>query len=83
MQKHHIATIANSKSPLRGGPWTLRFEELFAKAGMRLNSRENTVPIEGHQGPHPQRYHEIVYERLAQEIATPDTELNRLVTLGR
>jgi hypothetical protein len=106
-QKHHMATIANKKSPLRGGPWTPRFEKLFARAGMRPKDRENIVPIEGHQGPHPQRYHDIVYrrlntalgdcrtiadcrvklthalEKLANETATPGTELNRLVTLGK
>ena len=74
---------------------------------MRLKDRENIIPIPGHRGPHPQRYHEIVYRRLqealgechtlvecrarltsalkklANEIATPGTELNRLVTLGK
>ncbi|KFE63253.1 AHH domain-containing protein [Hyalangium minutum] len=106
-QKHHIATVANKKSALRGGPWTPLFEKLFARAGMRLKDAENIVPIEGHRGPHPQRYHEVIYERLvralgncssisqcrpqltdalrrlANEIATPGTELNRLVTLGQ
>jgi hypothetical protein len=106
VENHHIGTIANKKSTLRGGPWTQRFEKLFAKAGMRLNDAENIVPIQGHKGPHPQRYHEIVYrrldealgecstiaecrgrltkalKRLANEISTTGTELNRLVTLG-
>jgi len=106
-ENHHIGTIANKKSTLRGGPWTPRLEDLFARAGMRLKDRENIVPIQGHKGPHPQRYHDIVFERLrealgdcssiaecrpkltraldrlAQEIATPGTELNRLVTLGK
>jgi len=106
-QKHHIGTIANRKSSLRGGPWTPLFEELFARAGMRLQDAENIVPIRGHKGPHPQRYHQIVYRRLqralgdcssitecrenltrelrdlAEEIATPGTELNQLVTLGK
>jgi len=73
---------------------------------MRLKDAENIVPIQGHRGPHPQRYHELIYERLenalgdcasiaecrarllpalddlARKIATPGTELNRLVTLG-
>jgi hypothetical protein len=107
VENHHIGTIANRKSLLRGGPWTQRFEKLFARAGMRLKDRENIVPIQGHKGPHPQRYHEIVYERLraamgncssiaecrvrltrelralAEEIATPETELNLLVTQGK
>jgi hypothetical protein len=67
-EKHHMATIANKKSTLRGGPWTQRFEELFARAGMRLKDRENIVPIKGHKGPHPQRYHEIVYRRLREAL---------------
>jgi hypothetical protein len=106
-EKHHIATIANKKSTLRGGPWTPLFEELFARAGMRLKDAENVVSLQGHKGPHPQRYHDIVYGRLrralgdcrsiaecrarllptlddlAKQIATPGTELNRLVTLGK
>ena len=106
-EKHHIGTIANRKSTLRGGPWTPLLEKLFARAGMRLTDPENIVSLRGHKGPHPQRYHETVYERLqgalgdcrsitvcrtelvrelrslAEEIATPGTELNRLVTLGK
>ncbi|MFL5346182.1 MAG: AHH domain-containing protein, partial [Hyalangium sp.] len=106
-EKHHIATNANKKSTLRAGPWTPRFEDLFARAGKRLRDLENIVPIKGHKGPHPQRYHDIVYTRLlealgdcgsiaecrarllpalddlARDIATPGTELNRLVTLGK
>jgi hypothetical protein len=106
-ERHHIGTVANKKSSLRGGPWTPLFEKLFARAGMRLNDAENIVPIQGHKGPHPRQYHETVYERLrealgdcrtitecrtelnrelralAEEIGTPGTELNRLVTLGQ
>ncbi|WP_232293537.1 AHH domain-containing protein [Stigmatella aurantiaca] len=106
-ENHHIGTIANEISAVRGGPWTPRLRELFAKAGMRLKDPENVVPVKGHKGPHPERYHRLVYERLddatrgcrsitecrarltrvmdrlAQEIATPGTELNRLVTQGR
>jgi hypothetical protein len=107
VENHHIGTRENKISTLRGGPWTPRLEELYARAGMGLEDTENIVPIKGHKGPHPQRYHEIVYERLrralgdcsavqecrenltdalrklAREIATPGTELNRLVTLGK
>jgi len=106
-QQHHMATISNSKSPLRGGPWTPRFQEIFAKAGLRLKDPENVVPVEGHYGPHPEKYHRIVHRRLddatrgcrsmaqcremltrelddlAQEIVTPGTELNQLVTRNK
>jgi hypothetical protein len=104
IEAHHIGTRANDISTLRGGPWTPRFRELFAKAGMKLEDAENIVSIQGHKGPHPERYHRLVHERLdratrtcrsmaecrvrltraleklAEEIATPGTELNQLVT---
>jgi len=35
---------------------------------MRLKDRENIVLIKGHKGPHPQRYHEIVYRRLREAL---------------
>lgn len=74
---------------------------------MKLKDEENIVPVEGHKGPHPERYHRMVYERLskamgncrsiavcraklklelddlAQEVSTPGTELNQLVTRGK
>jgi hypothetical protein len=63
-ENHHIGTIRNKKSTLRGGPWTPRFQEIFARAGMRLKDPENVVPIRGHRGPHPEEYHRIVYKEL-------------------
>ncbi|SEM32697.1 A nuclease family of the HNH/ENDO VII superfamily with conserved AHH [Stigmatella aurantiaca] len=104
IETHHIATICNDTSTTRGGPWTPRFRKIFARAGMTLDDPANTMPLQGHYGPHPKRYHEIVHEalddatatcrsvvecraaltdqlrRLAKQIATPGTELNRLVT---
>ncbi|MCP3143879.1 AHH domain-containing protein [Pyxidicoccus xibeiensis] len=104
VQIHHIATNKNEKSRQRGGPWTPRFRKLFARAGMTLRDVENKVPIQGHKGPHAEKYHQAVHrrlyeateectnisecraalknalDRLAREIATPGTELNRLVT---
>jgi hypothetical protein len=65
---HHIATLANDKSPLRGGPWTPRFRRIFAKAGMSMKDPENIAPTMGHRGPHPERYHQIVLDEL--ETAT-------------
>nr|WP_224362054.1 AHH domain-containing protein [Hyalangium versicolor] len=67
-ERHHIGTRANKISTLRGGPWTQRLERLFARAGMRLTDEENVVPVEGHKGPHPQRYHEIVYRRVDRAL---------------
>ncbi|WP_224371601.1 AHH domain-containing protein [Hyalangium versicolor] len=104
IETHHIATICNEKSTARGGQWTPRFREIFARAGMTLDDPANKMPLPGHYGPHPERYHQIVYDvledatvacrsavvcrerltralkRLADQIATPGTELNQLVT---
>ncbi|WIG92920.1 AHH domain-containing protein [Myxococcus sp. SDU36] len=63
-QKHHLATDKNSVSTARGGPWTPEFRRIFRKAGMELKDPENIVDVPGHKGPHPQDYHEAVYERL-------------------
>jgi hypothetical protein len=81
---HHIATIENSKSTLRGGPWTPRFQKIFAKAGMRMKDVENTVPIEGHKGPHPERYHQIVYDELfrATKSCRSITECRAVLTMA-
>jgi hypothetical protein len=104
VERHHIATICNDKSTARGGQWTPRFRRIFARAGMALDDPANKMPLEGHYGPHPERYHQLVLKELsdatatcrsvvacraklkealrelAKEIATPGTELNRLVT---
>jgi hypothetical protein len=63
---HHIATTENSKSKLRGGPWTPRFKEIFDKAGMSMNDPANKVQLIGHKGPHPEAYHDAVYRRLSR-----------------
>ncbi|MFP2904159.1 AHH domain-containing protein [Pyxidicoccus sp. 3LFB2] len=63
-REHHMATDKNSVSTARGGPWTPRFRKIFKKAGMELKDPENIVPVEGHKGPHPQRYHELVFAEL-------------------
>lgn len=65
-ENHHLATNKNGVSTVRGGPWTPRFKRIFKKAGMELEDPENIVPVKGHKGPHPQRYHERVYARLEE-----------------
>ncbi|MFL5354735.1 AHH domain-containing protein, partial [Archangium sp.] len=61
---HHLATNKNNVSTQRGGPWTPRFENLFELAGMSMDAAENLVYLKGHQGPHPEDYHQQVYDRL-------------------
>lgn len=63
-QVHHIATVENEVSTARGGPWTPRFKKLFDKAGMSMEDPANKVELLGHKGPHPEEYHEAVYEEL-------------------
>ncbi|QDE72174.1 hypothetical protein BHS09_37285 [Myxococcus xanthus] len=68
-QKHHIATNKNEVSAARGGPWTPEFRRLFKRAGMELKDPENIIQVQGHKGPHPQEYHELVFERLQAATA--------------
>jgi hypothetical protein len=70
---HHIATVENEKSALRGGPWTQRFKQLFAKAGMSMEDPANKVRVPGHKGPHPKEYHERVYRRLKEAVENCET----------
>lgn len=62
--EHHIATDKWTDATHSGGPWTPKFRRIFDRAGMSLNDPANRVRIKGHQGPHPQIYHERIYERL-------------------
>jgi hypothetical protein len=64
IETHHIATVCNDTSSARGGPWTPRFQEIFAKAGMSMEDPANKMPLPGHYGPHPERYHQIVLKEL-------------------
>jgi hypothetical protein len=61
---HHIATDKNWISTLRGGPWSPKFEAIFNRAGMNLTDIENIVSVPGHKGPHPEAYHQKIFERL-------------------
>jgi hypothetical protein len=70
VETHHIATICNDTSNARGGPWTPRFREIFARAGMTLDDPANKMPLHGHYGPHPERYHQIVYKELDEAMLT-------------
>ncbi|MBK8252064.1 MAG: VCBS repeat-containing protein [Polyangiaceae bacterium] len=67
-QVHHVMTNKNRVSSSNGGPWTPRFEKMANKAGMTLDDAANQVRVPGHKGPHPQAYHQAVYDRL--EAAT-------------
>ncbi|HEX8699758.1 MAG TPA: AHH domain-containing protein [Myxococcaceae bacterium] len=70
IETHHIATVCNDKDTRRGGPWTPRFREIFAKAGMSMEDPANKMPLPGHYGPHPERYHQIVLKELRDATAS-------------
>jgi hypothetical protein len=82
--------VENEKSPARGGPWTPKLKEFFDKAGMSMEDPANKLPIPGHKGPHPEEYHQEVFQRLGRAVKYCETtaqcrtaltrELNRLAT---
>jgi hypothetical protein len=82
-QIHHIATVENERSPARGGPWTPKLKKFFDKAGMSMEDDANKVRILGHKGPHPQAYHERVYQRLAGAVEDCTTTARCRDTLTR
>ncbi|HEY6124690.1 MAG TPA: AHH domain-containing protein, partial [Steroidobacteraceae bacterium] len=45
-------------------PWSPRFSDMAKKAGMTLDDLANKVDVPGHRGPHPQSYHQAVFDRL-------------------
>ncbi len=66
---HHICTNKNPIADTTGGPWTPRCEEIFKKAGMSLEDAANKVRLNGHDGPHPEFYHNEVLQRLTRSVA--------------
>ena len=67
---HHIATVENNKSTARGGPWTPLFKKIFGKAGMSMDDPANKIKLPGHYGPHPEEYHQSVFNHLEKATAT-------------
>ena len=65
---HHIATVENSQSTARGGPWTPLFKKIFDKAGMSMQDRANKIKLPGHYGPHPEEYHQAVFKTLNDAV---------------
>jgi hypothetical protein len=63
---HHIAT---NKNFVRGPQWSNKFKnDIFDPAGMDLDDPANIVDLPDHEGPHPQSYHQWVYNRLSNAI---------------
>jgi filamentous hemagglutinin len=60
---HHIATNKNTK---RGKKWTNRFKPFFDNAGLDMDGADNKVYVPGHKGPHPDAYHQHVFDKLSE-----------------
>lgn len=75
VEDHHIATIENSRSTLRGGPWTTRYQALFDKADLSMRNKANVVSVWAHRGPHPLEYHQYVYDYLSFAMKDCQTTL--------
>jgi hypothetical protein len=82
-QVHHIATDKNRVSSRSGGPWTPRFEPLFERAGVSMNSLSNKTIVFGHRGPHPEGYHRAVYNSLVQATEGLDGDQYRRAFLNQ
>lgn len=67
---HHICTNKNPIADTAGGPWTPECERIFKMAGMTLEDAANKVRINGHEGPHPEFYHNEVMTRLQASVRT-------------
>ncbi len=80
---HHICTDKNWISDSSGGPWSPRFKDFFDDAQIGFDDPANLVEVEGHVGPHPKRYHQIVFRRLqaATERLVPRTAQYRAAVL--
>ncbi|NPC46154.1 hypothetical protein D7X99_17975 [Corallococcus sp. AB032C] len=62
--EHHIASNKFWTASNRGGPWSPKFQRIFDKAGMSLDDPANKVRVPGHRGPHPEAYHQKVFDAL-------------------
>ncbi|MBZ4330963.1 AHH domain-containing protein [Corallococcus sp. AS-1-12] len=62
--EHHIASNKFWTATNRGGPWSPKFQRIFDKAGMSLDDPANKIRVPGHRGPHPEAYHQKVFDAL-------------------
>lgn len=81
---HHICTDKNFDSDVRGGPWSPRFKKYLDGAGLKFDDPENLVEVEGHQGPHPEAYHQAIRDELDAATANlrPGTPGYREAVVG-
>jgi hypothetical protein len=63
---HHIVTKYSNAARKWTQNWARKSQAILARAGIGLNSIKNKVDLLLHHGPHPELYHQRVYERLAE-----------------
>ncbi|MFM9965206.1 MAG: polymorphic toxin-type HINT domain-containing protein, partial [Planctomycetaceae bacterium] len=66
---HHLVSYFGNK--LRGfaANWSQKSQKILKAAGIDpKNSKWNQMHVPNHKGPHPQKYHKAVYERLKKAV---------------
>jgi hypothetical protein len=63
---HHIVSVYSNLNRRFAKPWTVMSQGILNRAGIGLGSRVNKINLRIHKGPHPELYHQRVYERLAK-----------------
>jgi hypothetical protein len=63
-EMHHIATIYEGQ-----GDWATRFKGIFDSAGFSLEDGINQIMVDGHFGPHPEYYHQLIFQELDNAVA--------------
>jgi filamentous hemagglutinin len=61
---HHVCTNKCSVGTGGNPAWTPRFQKFFDDAGLNINGEINKIAVPGHRGPHPQAYHQYVFDQL-------------------
>jgi hypothetical protein len=61
---HPIATGSDLRRAKKKKAWTPRFAALFARAGMSLKDPLNLLYMQDHASPHPEVYHQEIYDLL-------------------
>jgi RHS repeat-associated protein len=58
---HHLLT---NKNFINGNQWSNVFQPILKNANMTFEDARNLVRVPGHKGPHPDAYHEYMYDAL-------------------
>ncbi len=75
-QLHHFASNKHSY-------WTPQYEDIISKYGLKLNEAWNLNPFstQYHSGPHPEAYHQWVFEQMTQAAHQAGASAIRFIIL--